>query len=83
MHKKKCFRNLTRLLIFDRRTYEMETETLKAYKAGFADGIKRVVNFLESLPENELQHVPQKILVKMIKHQVENMKPEPEIEVKK
>ena len=61
----------------------METETLKAYKAGFADGIKRVVNFLESLPENELQHVPQKILVKMIKHQVENMKPEPEIEVKK
>jgi hypothetical protein len=60
----------------------METETRKAYKAGFADGIKRVTDFLESLPENELQHVPQKFLVKMIKLQVENMKPSPEIEVK-
>ena len=60
----------------------METEILNAYKAGFAAGIKRVVNFLESLPEHELQHVPQKFLVKMIKLQVENMKPGPEIEVK-
>ena len=44
-----------------------------AYAEGVKEGIRMAVNFIDSLPEEQMRHVPQRALVRMIRLQIERL----------
>lgn len=44
-----------------------------AYAEGVKEGIRMAVNFIDSLPEEEMEHVPPRALVRMIRLQIERL----------
>lgn len=44
-----------------------------AYAEGVKEGIRMAVEFIDSLPEEEMEHVPQRALVRMIRLQIERL----------
>ena len=44
-----------------------------SYAEGVKEGIRMAVEFIDSLPEEEMEHVPQRALVRMIRLQIERL----------
>lgn len=53
----------------------MKTEILKAYKIGFADGIRMAVHFIEGISKEEMNGLEQSVLVRMIKRNISELHP--------
>ena len=50
-----------------------------AYAEGVKEGIRMAVEFIDSLPKEEMEHVPQRALVRMIKLQIKHLAENPEV----
>ncbi|MBQ9502869.1 MAG: hypothetical protein IJU70_11980 [Lentisphaeria bacterium] len=52
---------------------EVEKAKTAIYARGRAEGLREAVSFIESLPENEMDHLPARTLVKMVAVQIRRM----------
>lgn len=54
-----------------------EPDAYMAFSDGYKAAIADALQFIDSLPEEEMKHIPQRILVKMIRIQIERLEYDP------